>query len=237
MFKVNLRKMILAVVTAGIVSSAALAAIVPISNNFVGASSISGWYALTGSPAILHLDSTVAQYDWTDNDDSVIQTALNYGDPIPTGGSATGDGVVADGAMKFDVKNTTRGDERIAYNLSGTIQNGEVLTFTYHLFNNAAYWNQVTGYFYDLTDGVQLTDDSWITCLATNVANYNPASNVATYTGTAETAGHQIAIVFREWGSTTARDPYVDAVSVTSVIPEPATIALFGLAAILFRRK
>ena len=80
-----------------LVSSISMAAIVEYSETFGSASSINGWYAFTSTPVISHTDNTVAQYDWTDNDDLASQSALNYGDPIPTGGSVTGDGVVADG--------------------------------------------------------------------------------------------------------------------------------------------
>ena len=115
--------------------------------------------------------------------------------------------------------NTTRGDERIAYKLGGTIEEDEKLFFTYNLMNNVAYYNQATGYFYDLTDGVQLTPDAWGTVKAISDATYTPLNAVITYTGTAATAGHEIAIVFREWHNSTSRIAYFDNISVTSQLP------------------
>lgn len=233
------RKIIVAMVVICVLSSVSMAAIVPLSNTFTGSSSIAGWYNFTGGGDVVisYLNGAGPRYDWADNDDTAIQSALNSSDPLPAGGTITGDGLLADGALKMDVTDSTAGDDRIAYNLSGTIEEGEVLTFSYNMFNQVAYFNEVTGYFYDLTAGVQLTPDSWISCLAVGIAAYKPMDGVATYTGTVETAGHQIAIVFREWANSYRRDPYIDNITVTSFIPEPATIALFGLAAILMRRK
>lgn len=218
------------------------ASITPYSENFDSNNSTNGWYLFTGTTtgqAIGRLNGAGPRYDWADNDDGVAQSALSTGDPLPAGGTITGDGNLADGGLQWTVGDTTKGNERIAYNLGGTIEEGEELTFTFNLYNNRNYYNEVNGYFYDLTTGTQLVGDEWVITKATSDPVYTPVDKVRTYTGTAGTAGHQIAIVFREWHSSTARVAYIDNISVTSSIPEPATLGLFGLfgAAVVFVRK
>lgn len=218
------------------------ASIVTYSNNFDTASATNGWYLFTGTTTgqtISRLNGNGPRYDWADNDDSVAQSALSTGDTVPSGGTVTGDGNLADGGLQWNVGNATHGDERIAYNLGGTIENGEELTFTFNLYNNVDYYNEVTGYFYDLTTAKQLVSDSWVKCLATSATNYIPIDKTVTYTGTADTAGDQIAIVFREWHNSTHRVAEFDNMSVTSSVPEPATLSMVSIigAILIFVRK
>ncbi len=205
--------------------------------------STNGWYLFTGTTTgqtISRLNGAGPRYDWADNDDGAVQSALSTGDTLPAGGTITGDGNLADGGLQWNVGDSSRGNERIAYNLGGTVENGEELTFTFNLYNHVDYYNEVTGYFYDLTAGSQLNADSWvITKSPVSDATYTPVDKVVTYTGTADTAGHQLAIVFREWHNSTHRVAYFDNISVSSSIPEPATLGMVGLfgATIVFVRR
>ena len=199
--------------------------IVSFTNNFDNANTLDGWYLFTGTStgqSIDRLNGAGPRYDWADNDDDTVQ------DPMPTesnewvvanGGTITGDGNLADGGLMWTVGNTTRGDERIAYNLTGTAATGEVLTLTFNLYNQRDYYNEVTGYFYDLTTGEQLTPDSWIWTKAISDPVYTPVDKVVTYEVPEERVGHQMAIVFREWHNNPARRVYLDNVSVTSELP------------------
>lgn len=230
-------------VLAGVFAVAsAHASISAYNENFDSTSSTNGWYLFTGTTtgqAISRLNGAGPRFDWADNDDGVAQSALSTGDTLPAGGTITGDGNLADGGLQWNVGNATRGDERIAYNLAGTIEDGEELTLSFNLYNNRDFYNQVNGYFYDLTTGTQLVGDEWVSSKATTDVVYTPVDKVRTYTGTAATAGHQIALVFREWHSSTSRVAYFDNISVTSSIPEPATLGMVGAfgAAIIFVRK
>ena len=92
------------------------AAIVPTNNTFTGSSSIDGWYNfLMPSKAdgtlaeILYLNGSGSRYDWADNDDSAVQSALSTGDPLPPGGTITGDGLLADGALLINSVDTNAG--------------------------------------------------------------------------------------------------------------------------------
>lgn len=199
--------------------------IVSFTNNFENSGTISGWYLFTGTATgqyIGTLNGLGSRYDWADNNDSVAQ------DPMPTesndwvvahGGTITGDGNLADGGLLWAVGNADRGDERIAYNLTGTTVTGEVLTLSFNLYNHKDYYNEVTGYFYDLTTGEQLVGDDWISTKAVTDATYTPVDKVVTYTVPGERAEHHMAVVFREWHGSTARVVYLDNLSVVSELP------------------
>ena len=208
------------------------AAIVGYSETFSTTGSEAGWYLFTGTEtgqAIGRLNGAGPRKDWADNDDSVAQDALSTGDPLPPGGTITGDGLLADGGLMWTVGDSTKGNERIAYNLGGTMEEGEEITLSFNLFNHVSYYNEAAGYLYDLTTGTQLMADPWVITKAWSDPAYSPEDGLVTYTCPSERAGHELAIVFREWHNSTNRVAYFDNISVTSSIPEPSALLLISL--------
>lgn len=201
------------------------AGIVPTSNTFTGRSSVDGWYSFRAPPkatinsVVSYSSGAGPRWDYADNNDAVAQSAAESSEVVSivaAGGTITGDGVLADGALRFNVIDDVKGSEYIAFQLSGTMEEGETVTFCYTAFNNADYWNMVQGQLWDLTTTNELAAADWITVLATSAVDYKPQEGTVSYTATAAEAGHVLVIVFREWGSTSRRDPYIDNISVTT---------------------
>jgi len=212
-------------------AASAHGAIVATNSTFTGLSSIEGWHAFmlpskaTVEPVISYSSGAGPRWDYWDNDDAVSQVGRETSesnDVVAAGGTITGDGVLADGALWFNATDGTKGNEFIAYDLAGTMEEGETITFSYNAFNNADYWNMVLGQLWDLTVTQELAVADWITVLANSAVDYKPYDGVVAYTATAAEAGHRLAIVFREWGTTSRRDPYIDNYSVlTTAAPPP----------------
>lgn len=174
----------------------------------------------TASAGIGYLNGSGPRKDWADNDDAVVQSALSTGDTLPPGGTLTGDGLLADGALVFDSVDTTKGNEYIAYNLGGTMEEGETITFSFNLFNHVSYYNEIQAQLWDITASNELAVSAWVITRAWSAADYKPLDGLVSYTATAATAGHQLAIVFREWHNSTARQGYIDNIEVTSSSPK-----------------
>ena len=213
----------MAALAAVLAAASGKAAIVEYSETFSTNSTTDGWYLFTGTTtgqAIDRLNGAGPRKDWADNDDTVVQDALNTGDPLPPGGTITGDGLLADGALMWTVGNTTKGDERIAYNLGGLNgSRGRDHRSASTSSTMSPYYNQIAGYLYDRTTGTQLMADPWVSSKAWSDPAYTPVDNVVTYTCPPENDGHELAIVFREWHNHTNRVGYFDNISVTSTGP------------------
>ena len=211
------------------------AAIVPTNNTFTGSNSIDGWYNFTvpgkadGTLAeILYLNGAGSRYDWTDNDDSVSQSPLSTGDSLPAGGTITGDGQLADGALLVNSVDSTTGNEYIALNLGGTMEEGETITFSFNAFNHVEYYSYMQAQLWDITASNELEVCPWVRPLSVSDPAYTPLDGSVSYTVTPAEEGHQLAIVFREWHNSTSRQGYIDNIDVV-VIPPQATLGITPL--------
>ena len=217
-------------------------------HNFSDAADAAGWASLYGSTSVGHLDTaggTIGQGDWTDGPGGAagsLATANQAAAIVAAGGTITGDGLLADGALLWDMQDATAGNEWIHHSLPGTRGAGEVLTVDASVYLNIAWPVGVTVRFYDWTGSTKLGSDEWNYSI--NVGNFNevtyaPMDVTRTLTITEAMAGHNISVAFREWNNRTQKDVYFDNISVTSSIPEPATLGMVGLfgAVIVFVRK
>ena len=228
------------------------AGVVAMENTFTGSSTIDGWYNMGSVNATIGYSSGAGpRWDYWNGDDDVAQPAAETSEAaaiVTAGGTITGDGLLADGALWFDTTDGTSGNEYIAYTLGGTMEEGEEITFNYNVFNNNDYYSYTQGQLWDVTTGTSLAvagatpqnANGWTIVQANSSLTYQPYSWYVSYTATAAEAGHELAIVFREWDNSNQRDSYIDNVSVSSSIPEPATLGLvaaFGAAIMFLRRR
>ncbi len=223
------------VLASAFLAASARAAIVATNNNFIGSSSIDGWYSFQipgkadGTEAeILYLNGAGPRYDWADNDNSAVQSALSTGDTLPPGGTITGDGLLADGALLVDSVDTNAGNEYVAFTLGGTAEEGETVNFEFSAFNQVEYYSQMQGQLWDITAGKELADSAWVIPLSTSATNYIPITGTLSYLVPSHVAGHQLAIVFREWHNSTARQGYIDNISVTTSLNTKPGIVSFA---------
>lgn len=208
------------------------AAVVEINNTFTGLSSINGWYSLQGADGPKYQNGAGARWDYWDGDDGVAQPAADASEAVAivaAGGTITGDGMLADGALWFDVHDGEKGNEYIAFNLGGTMEEGETVTFSYDVYNDSDYYSYTQGQLWDMTTTNQLAvpeptpeqANGWTIMLARSATNYHPHGWSVSYTATAAEEGHVLAIVFREWANSNKRDPYIDSINVTSSVAHP----------------
>lgn len=199
--------------------------ITPMTETFADSSATNGWYnfmippAATASADILYLDGADPCWDYADNADGVVQLARQTSESntvTGAGGTITGDDVLADGALLINSVDATAGNEYIAFNLDGTMVEDEEITFSFNAFNHVDYYSQMQGQLWDVTAGRELAVSSWVAPLSVGDSSYTPMTGSVTYTVTAAEAGHTLAIVFREWHNSTARQGYIDNISVTS---------------------
>ncbi len=223
-------------------AASASATVVATTNTFTGSSSISGWYNMGSVNATIAYSSGAGpRWDYWDGDDAVEQPAAESSEAaaiVAAGGTITGDGLLADGALWFDVQDGETGNEYIAFNLGGTMDEGETITFSYSVFNNNDYYNYTQGQLWDVTTGTLLAvagatpqnANGWTIVKARSGVDYQPYDWSVSYTATAAEAGHELAIVFREWANSNQRDPYIDNIAVTSSTPKAieATINTFA---------
>ena len=202
--------------------------ITPLTTTFTGSSSVNGWVNIgTVNATIAYSSGAGPRWDYWDGDNAVMQDGATNAQAaaiVAAGGTITGDGVLADGALWFDVQDGTSGNESIAYTLGGRMVEGEEITFSYNVFNNNDYYSYTQGQLWDMTTGTQLavagatpqSANGWTIVQARSAVDYQPQDWFVSYTATAAEQGHKLAIVFREWGSSNHRDPYIDNLEVTS---------------------
>ncbi len=203
----------------------AFAAVVPFENTFTGRSSVNGWHAFsmpskaTETPLVSYSSGAGPRWDYWNGDDATSQVARASSESstvVAAGGTITGDGLLADGALWFNATDGIKGNEYIAYELEGTMEMGETIAFSFNAFNQADYGFMVQGQLWDLTDPRELAAGEWVSVLARSRPDYKPLDGIVSYTATPAEAGHQLAIVFREWGNKSKRDPYIDNIRVAS---------------------
>lgn len=203
----------------------ALAAIVPMDNTFTGRSSINGWHAFmvppkaTATPLVSYSNGAGPRWDYWNGDDAVPQIARERAESnavVAAGGTITGDGLLADGALRFNAVDGIKGNEYIAFELDGTMETGETITFGFNAFNQADYGFMVQGQLWDLTTSNELAVSEWVSVLANSKPDYKPCGGTVSYTATGVDSGHHLAVVFREWGNKSKRDPCIDNIHVTS---------------------
>lgn len=177
--------------------------------------STNGWKSVGTTPTVIAMTASV--YDYDDGNPTAI---LSYAE----GMTITGDGLLKDGGLWFDIQNTSNQDEAIGYDVGGTLGLNEKITFTASFFTSGSSVSQLYMQIWDLTGNVVLTNAAAFSVLgATTATNYAPVTVSLEYTPTALTAGHEIQIRVVENTLVASRDIRIDNVS---VIPEPATLSL-----------
>ncbi len=203
----------------------ALAAIVPMDNTFTGRSSVNGWQAFmapskaTATPLVSYSSGAGPRWDYWNGDDAMPQMARESSDAnaiVAAGGTITGDGLLADGALLFNAVDGTKGNEYIAFELGGTMEVGETIKFDFNVFNQADYGFMVQGQLWDLTTSTELAVSEWVSVLANSKSDYKPCDGTISYTAKVSDSGHRLAVVFREWGNKSKRDPCIDSIRITS---------------------
>jgi len=153
---------------------------------------------------------------------------------VTADGAAAGDLVAGDGALALDTINSTPGDERITYTVAGSLDLGETITLDYSVFNANVSYSSGTIELYNVTDGVVIVSGNAAVGASTPVVD-----RTISFTADASQVGDQISIRIAETSDSTARDLFIDTMSLSSV-PEPGSTSLLGLgglALILRRRK
>ena len=219
-------KRILNLVLLGVLAGASSqAAVVPFKNTFTGRSSIEGWRAFamppkaTGTPLVSYQNGAGPRWDYWDGDDAVPEVARTSEESnavVAAGGTITGDGLLADGALKFNATDGIKGNEYIACGVEGAMEAGEAITFGFNAFNQADYGFMVQAQLWDITANRELATGEWVKVPANSKPDYKPVDGSVSYTATDAEAGHSLAVVFREWGNKSKRDPCIDNVWLTS---------------------
>jgi hypothetical protein len=213
-----------AVVLAGLFSVAfAHAAIIETNSTFTGSGTIAGWSSV-GEVAcdVLYQNGSGAREDYYDGETNTAQLARPTADAaaiIAAGGTITGDGLLADGALRLDGANDgIVTNEAIGFTIGGTMEEGEEITFSFNVFNRiSARAIYVYGQLWDLTDNRVLATSERVGVKGDGAPDYTPKDGSVSYVATAAEDGHVLQIRFAEGNyGTTARDPYIDNYSVTS---------------------
>lgn len=155
-----------------------------------------------------------------DYDDGDLTQVL----PYSPGMTLTGDGVKDDGGLRINTQDGTLGNEAAGLTISGTMEEGEVLTFSGSLYNDGTSYYRQNAQLWNLTDNVLLSESGNITIQPGNKDVYVPVDFSVIYTAQDSDEGDTLQIRFLEDADNTARDIYVDNFSLTSVPQPPGTL-------------
>lgn len=154
------------------------------------------------------------------------------------GGVYGGDGVKGDGALLLNTGDGVAGNESWTYTVSTAMTGGEVLNLVGAAFNaNSSHNSNFTISLYNVTDDRVLAVSAPMGNSRVGLVdeNVNPFFNFdLSYLTTDEDVGDVLQIRVIENLNNTARDIYVDYVSLTATaaaVPEPGRVMLLGLAA------
>ncbi len=205
-----IRILLLAIAGTWFATTSTMAAITATNDNF--SSDTTGSWLDVGSTATVIAYDSLSEGDYDDGDPA---TKLAY----TVGMVLTGDGVKDDGGLRLNSQNTIPGDEAIGLAIDGTMDEGEVITFTGSVYNDNTSFAPYKAQLWNLTDGTLLADSGSISVSASNDVAYVPKGFSVSYTVQANDVGDVLQVRFRENGNATARDVYVDNFEVSSSPP------------------
>jgi len=172
------------------------------------------WVEVTSNTTgFLKYDATSA-WDWWDGDDTT-----NYADYASADTNLVvvmGDGLLQDGGLRLDTMNAIQGDEAIGLTIGGTMESNTVITFTGTFYNDNNSYTDVKAELWNLTDGTLLADSGVIRVVQYTHVAYTPVDFTVKYGVMAADDGDVLQIRFRDYGSATGRDVYVDNFSVSA---------------------
>ncbi len=205
-------KTILMLIIAGtwLAATSVMAAITATSDDF-SSDTTGDWVSVGTTATSIEYDNPSAG----DYDDGDPATKLSYA----VGMTLTGDGVKDDGGLKLNSQNGIPGDEAMVLMISGTMEEGEEITFTGSVYNDNVSYASYKAQLWNLTDGTLLADSGSISVSAITDVAYVPKGFSISYTTSAADEGDVLQIRFRENANSDARDIYVDNFEVTSSVP------------------
>jgi hypothetical protein len=198
---------IIAVLTLTAVISHAV--IVAVSEDFDTSAGTNGWHSVGPTNTVIAYDSTSVE----DYDDGDPANKLAY----TVGMLLTGDGVKDDGGLRFNTQNTSTQDEAIGLDISGTMELGEVITFSGNCYNDNSSFHKFIAQLWNRTDNVLLAQSVSTTVKGKNDVTYVPQDFSVSYTVTPFDAGKMLQVrILEDSAGNLNRDPYLDNFSLTS---------------------
>ncbi len=160
------------------------------------------WTTVGEAVTVISYDD-VGEKDYNDGD---ITQSLAY-----SGGMAvTGDGLKDDGGLVLDSQNATQGDEAMGLTIGGTMELGEVLTFSGNVYNDKSSYSRYNAQLWNLTDNTLLAESGITLVKATGNVDYVPVDFYVVYTAVAGDVGDTVQLRFVEDNNNAARDIFVD---------------------------
>ncbi len=199
------------------------AVITPISDDFSTATNtFPNWMDIGSTPTVIVHDGFSAK-DWNDGDPTT--NIANY----TVGMEITGDGLRNDGGLILDTQNAIVGDEAIALDIGGTMQEDETIVFSCGLYNDNTNHIFLKPQLWNKTDNQLLAEPSPPLLIWNYDKNeYAPVNFDLEYTVAKDDIGDTLQIRFLEqfwdWDGRPAGDIFVDNFAVTSSIPPPPVL-------------
>lgn len=203
--------------TLALIAAASYGAITATSDDFSSnTNTFPSWISVGAVSTTIEHDSVSAG----DYDDGDLTQVL----PYSPGMTLTGDGVKDDGGLKINSQDGILGNEAAGLTIGGTMEEGEVLTFSGSLYNDGTSYYRQNAQLWNLTDNVLLSESGNITVQPGNKDIYVPVEFNVIYTAQDSDEGDTLQIRFLEDADNTARDIYVDNFSLTAVPQPPGTL-------------